>query len=109
MGRKGIYYGWIIVGVALVSMTFWFGIRSSFSVFYVALLEEYPWSRAKSAGVQSVALMVYTVLAPLVGGLIDRFGPRRIILPGIGILFAGLMMCAGLDKKDTAIPNSIVP
>jgi MFS family permease len=38
--------------------------------------------------------MVYTVLAPLVGGLIDRFGPRRIILPGIGILFAGLMMCA---------------
>ncbi|MBN1102431.1 MAG: MFS transporter [Deltaproteobacteria bacterium] len=96
MGRGKFYYGWIIVGVGLVSMAFWFGIRSSFSVFYVALLEEYPWSRAESAGVQSVALMVYTVLAPLVGGLIDRFGPRRIILPGIGILFAGLMMCASM-------------
>jgi len=44
--RKGIrfpdvYYGWIIVGVGLVSMVFWIGIRSSFSVFYVALLEEF--------------------------------------------------------------------
>jgi len=96
MGSKRLYYGWIIVGVGLVSMAFWFGIRSSFSVFYVALIEEYPWSRAESAGVQSVALMVYTVLAPLVGGLIDRFGPRRVILPGIGVLFAGLMMCASM-------------
>jgi hypothetical protein len=44
--RKGIrfpdvYYGWIIVGVGRVSMAFWIGIGSSFSVFYVALLEEF--------------------------------------------------------------------
>ncbi|MCK4985803.1 MAG: hypothetical protein KAS40_09815, partial [Desulfobacterales bacterium] len=61
------YYGWIIVAVALISMAFWLGIRSSFSVFYVALLDEFPWSRAGSAGVQSMALITYTFMAPLVG------------------------------------------
>jgi sugar phosphate permease len=71
------YYGWIIVAVASVSMAFWLGIRSSFSVFYVALLEEFPWNRGESAGVQSMALITYTILAPLVGGLIDRFAPRK--------------------------------
>ena len=88
------FYGWIIVMVALVSMAFWIGIRTSFSVFYVALLEEFSWSRGDSAGAQSLALITYTVLAPLVGWLIDRFGPRRVIVPGILVLVIGLVMCA---------------
>ena len=94
---RRIYYGWIIVGVGLISMAFWLGIRSSFSVFYVALLEEFPWSRAGSAGVLSMALITYTILAPLAGGLIDRFGPRRIIVPGVLILAMGLVCCATID------------
>jgi len=99
MGTKswGIYYGWIIVAVGLVSMAFWYGIRSSFSIFYVALLEDFPWSRGESAGVQSLALITYTILAPLVGGLIDRFGPRRVIVPGILILSSGLILCGSIE------------
>jgi MFS family permease len=95
---RGVYYGWIIVAVALISMAFWFGIRTSFSVFYVALLEAFPWGRGEAAGVQSMALITYTVLAPLVGGLIDRFGPRRIIGMGIILLALGLILCASLSS-----------
>jgi len=92
--RRDFYYGWIIVAVALVSMAFWFGIRSSFSIFYVALLEDFPWNRGDSAGVQSMALITYTIMAPLVGGLIDRFGPRRVVVLGIIVLTTGLMLCS---------------
>jgi MFS family permease len=92
-----IYYGWIIVAVALISMAFWFGIRANFSVFYVALLEEFGWNRGGSAGVQSMALITYTVMAPLVGGLIDRFGPRRVVVPGILILALGLILCRSIE------------
>lgn len=92
-----LYYGWIIVAVAMVSMAFWFGIRSNFSVFYVALLEEFAWNRGDSAGVQSMALITYTAMAPLVGGLIDRFGPRRVVVPGILILVLGLILCRTIE------------
>jgi MFS family permease len=98
--RPGIYYGWVIVAVALISMAFWLGIRSSFSVFYVALLEDFHWTRAGSAGVQSIALITYTLLAPLVGGLIDRFGPRRVVVPGILILAFGLMLCSTIKSLN---------
>lgn len=98
--RPQIYCGWIIVGVALVSMAFWLGIRSSFSVFYVALLEEFHWTRAGSAGVQSMALLIYTILAPLVGTLIDRFGPRRVVLPGILVLALGLVLCSQIETLN---------
>jgi len=96
-GSSSFYYGWIIVAVALISMGFWLGIRSSFSVFYVALLEEFPWNRGNSAGVQSMALITYTILAPIVGGLIDRFGPRRVVVPGILVLALGLVLCSTVD------------
>jgi MFS family permease len=92
-----IYYGWIIVAIALVSMGFWLGIRTSFSVFYVALLEDFPWNRGDTAGVQSMALISYTILAPPVGGLIDRFGPRRVIIPGILVLALGLSLSATVE------------
>ncbi len=101
IGRKiiknplsGFFYGWTIVAVALVSLGFWMGIRSSFSVFYVALLDDFSWSRGDSAGVQSLALIAYTVCAPLVGGMIDRYGPRRVIAAGILVHALGLMLCA---------------
>ncbi|MFC1798887.1 MFS transporter [Thermodesulfobacteriota bacterium] len=88
------YYGWVIVAIGLLSMVFWMGIRSGFSVFYVALLDEFQWSRGSSAGVQSVSMIVYTICAPVVGSLIDRFGPRKVIAAGVLVLSCGLILSA---------------
>jgi MFS family permease len=88
------YYGWVIVGIAFLSMGVWLAMRATFSVFLVVLLKEFNWSRAAAAGVQSLSFVVYTCSAPLVGMLIDRFGPRRVILPGIILLCVGLLLSA---------------
>jgi MFS family permease len=87
------FYGWIIVALGLLGMAAWTGIRTSFAVFYTALLDEFGWSRGGAAGVQSLSYVVYLILAPLAGGLIDRFGPRRVILPGLVIMCGGLVLC----------------
>jgi MFS family permease len=93
-----IYYGWVIVAIAFVSMAFWWGINSSFSVFFVALLEEFSWGRGESAAIMSSAALVYTVMAPLVGVLIDRLGPRKVIVPGIVVLFVGLSLSSTIHS-----------
>ena len=98
MKTRSFYYGWVIVGLALVSMGFWAGLRSSFAIFYVALLDEFSWSRGGAAGVQSMAYIVYVFLAPVAGWLIDRFGPRRVILPGTMLLAAGLALSANTNS-----------
>ena len=56
------------------------------------LLDEFQWSRGSSAAVQSISLIVYTVCAPIVGYLIDRFGPRKVIVTGVSVLAAGLAL-----------------
>jgi len=92
------YFGWIIVGLAFCSLAFWFGIRISFSVFYVTLSSEFPWGAGPLAGAQAIALVAAMASAPLIGALIDRYGPRKIILPGILMTSAGLMLCATMSS-----------
>ena len=93
-----IYFGWIIVGLAFCSLAFWFGIRTSFSVFYVTLSLEFPWGAGPLAGAQATALVAAMGSAPLIGALIDRYGPRKIILPGILMTSAGLALCATMSS-----------
>jgi MFS family permease len=93
MKPRKFYYGWTIVGLSIISMGFWFGIRTTFSVFFVALIDYFHWGRAEAAGAQSVAMFVYMIMAPIIGTLVDRIGPRRVILPGIILTGLGLFLC----------------
>jgi MFS family permease len=93
MKSAKFYYGWVIVGLAMISMSFWFGIRTTFSVFFVALIDHFHWSRAEAAGAQSIAMLVYMIMAPIIGTLVDRVGPRKTILPGIFLTGLGFLLC----------------
>ncbi|MBN1104194.1 MAG: MFS transporter, partial [Deltaproteobacteria bacterium] len=96
--KRLVFYGWVIVLIAFVSMAFWFGFRTMFSVFLVALVEDFGWGRAETSGVQSLAMIVYIAAAPIAGGLVDRFGPRRVIVPGIVILAAGIGLSSTIHR-----------
>jgi MFS family permease len=93
MKSAKFYYGWVIVGLGMISMSFWFGIRTTFSVFFVALIDHFGWNRAEAAGAQSIAMLVYMVMAPIIGTLVDRMGPRKTILPGIFLTGLGFLLC----------------
>ena len=94
---KTFFYGWVVVGLAIVSMSYWFGLRTTFSLFFVALIDHFHWGRAETAGVQSVAMIAYTVTAPVIGILVDRIGPRKVILPGIALMGVGLFLCSRIQ------------
>ncbi|MCX8116406.1 MAG: MFS transporter [Desulfobacterota bacterium] len=96
--QRRFYYGWVIVALASISMAFWYAFRTSFSLFFVALIDHFQWSRAETAGVQSLGMLVYMVMAPLVGYLVDRIGPRRVLLPGVLLMGLGLLLCTQIDS-----------
>ena len=83
---KPIFYGWIIVGVSTISMAVIYGIRSSFSVFFPPILDEFGWSRGSTAFMLSLNLLIYGFMAPVAGALGDRWKPRTVMIVGIIIL-----------------------
>ncbi|MEM3485767.1 MAG: MFS transporter [Candidatus Bathyarchaeia archaeon] len=94
MKVRKVFYGWMIVVVSFLSMAFWMGIRSSFSVFYASLLDDLRWTRADLAFAQSLTFVMYMVTVPFIGGFIDRFGPKKVIIPGVVLTSTGLVLCS---------------
>ena len=97
-GRRGIYYGWVIVAVMFVTLFISLGFRFAFGVFYSAILDETGWGRAETAGVVSAAMIVYACTAALSGYLFDRLGARVLFPIGALCMGAGLMLCSVSDS-----------
>jgi len=80
-----------MLGGAFAAFTVAAGIMHSYAVFLVAFIEEFRWGRAETSIPYSVSQLVAGGSSPLVGALVDRLGPRRLLLLGGGLLFAGLV------------------
>ena len=90
---------WIIVGFSFVMAALAYGSTYySFSVFFVALLNEFGWSRSLTAGAYSLFLLFLGFAGPFVGSMVDRFGPRRVFLSGSIVLGAGLALCSLIHR-----------
>ena len=96
-GRRGIYYGWVIVAVMFVTLFVSLGFRFAFGVFYSAILDETGWLRAETAGVVSASMIVYAGTAALSGYLFDRLGARVVFPVGAFCMGAGLMLCSASE------------
>lgn len=91
--RQGrFFYGWVIVAVSFLTLFLVVGTRFSLGVFYVAILEEYHWTRAETAGAFAVMLLVHAVFSLAIGVLFDRWGPR--VLFPLGALMISLAFAA---------------
>jgi MFS family permease len=90
--RRGPFYGWIIVGTAFVTMGLVVNARTSFSLLFPSILDEFGWSRGLTASPFAVGLLVVTPVAPLLGLLMDRLGPRVVLPAGVALVSAGLAL-----------------
>jgi MFS family permease len=86
-------YGWWIVFVAAVGLSMGYGpvVTFTFGVFLRMLNQEFGWSRGDISQAFSISLFVMSLVFPLVGRLVDRFGARKVIIPSIIFFGLGLM------------------
>ena len=77
---------WLVIGTVWITLAIASGLYFSFPVFFVALVEEFGWSRGATAAAFSISSVVQGVISPLVGMLVDRLGPRRVMLGGATLL-----------------------
>ncbi len=89
--KSPLFYGWTIVGICFLTLAVGGSTTGSFSIFYVAVLKEFHWSRADTAGAFSLSMLVFSVCGPLVGWLMDRFGARRVMPFGVIVLTIGVL------------------
>jgi MFS family permease len=89
--RPAFFYGYVILALCFANMIVMRGVNGAFGVYYLALLEEFSWSRSDGATIASANFFVYAIASPLVGLAFDKFGPRVLMPLGAFLVGAGLV------------------
>src|SRR6266446_9157864 len=78
LSKKASAQGWLVVAGCFTGVLMGPALVGSiFSVFFAALLESLPWSRAGIAFAYSLYIMVYGLSGPVVGRWCESFGPKK--------------------------------
>ena len=98
--KKGkIFYGWwVVLSAALMQ---WYGAGVwfyGFSVVFKAILSEFGWARAVTAGAFSLARLEGGLEGPFVGWVIDKMGPRKMALFGAVVAGLGYLLLARMNS-----------
>ena len=86
LGRR-VYYGWVMVGVMFSANLSAFVFNTSLGLFFTPLEAEFGWERSQISVAPLFGTVLASVLAPMFGYLIDRFG-SRLLMVVLGLIAA---------------------
>ncbi len=96
---KRLFYGWYMVGAGSAIQFLQAALMTQAFGAYVAVLQaERGWSKTALSGAAALNQLEAALLGPVLGWIIDRFGPQGMIRAGIVVFGLGLML---LSRTDT--------
>ena len=93
--------GWTLVLAASLGFSFFSIMLVSVGLFMEPLGEEFEWSRTLLSSGPAIATIVTAVLGPFLGMLVDRFGARKIALPGLVLTTMSIVSFSLLNGSPT--------
>jgi MFS family permease len=96
---SGIFYGWRMVGLVSIIRIVGGGLHQfGFTVFFLPISQDLGISRAATSLAFSLSRAQGAIEAPLVGYLIDRYGPRPIMVTAVFLAGVGYILLSWADN-----------
>ena len=94
-----IFYGWRMVGLVSLIRVVGGGLHQfGFTVFFLPISQDLGLSRAATSLAFSLSRAQGAIEAPLVGHLIDRYGPRPIIVTAVFLAGVGYILLSWVNS-----------
>ncbi|MFC1930564.1 MFS transporter, partial [Chloroflexota bacterium] len=88
-----VFYGWWVIGACiLISVCTGGFIHYGFSAMLEPIANKFGWSYAQISVAASIRGLETGLLAPLLGVLVDRWGPRKLMFSGAIVLGLALIL-----------------
>jgi MFS family permease len=85
------HYAWIVVAITFLALLVTSSVRAVPGVLITPLEREYGWDRATISAAIAVSILTFGLGGPLSGTLVNRFGPRKVILLRSSLVARGLL------------------
>ncbi len=96
---SGLYYGWRMIGLTALIRTIGGGLHSfGFTVYFLPIQKELGISNAATSLAFSLARAEGAIEGPLAGYLIDRFGPKPVILTAALMCGTGYLLFSTVES-----------
>jgi len=86
-----LHYAWVVVGITFLALLVAAGVRAAPGVLIKPLEAEFGWDRASISLAVAISILTFGLGGPVSGGLVDRFGPRRVMFGGMLVVGVGLL------------------
>jgi MFS family permease len=94
-----IFFGWYIVGACVIITLYTGGVvHFGFTAVFEPIAKEFSWSYAQVSLASSLRGLEMGLLAPFMGFLVDRCGPRKLIFLGSCTTFAGFLLLSNVHS-----------
>jgi MFS family permease len=92
------HYAWVVLGVTFLALLAGAGIRATPSVLIVPLEEEFGWTRSTISFAISINILLYGLMGPFAGGLMQRLGIRRTTIGALALLATGVALATQVTR-----------
>ena len=89
--RHGIHYGWVMVGLTFLTTVCTSAATTLPGVLLLPMMAEFGWARADIASAMGLMLIMFAVAAPFGGGMMLRYGLRRVVIASAIMTTAALL------------------
>ena len=97
-----VFYGWWIVAAGFFIAVYIGGfIHFGFTAVFEPIRSIFGWSYAQISFAASLRGLQMSLFAPIVGLLMDRWGPRRLVFAGAIIIGLGLLLLSSINSLAT--------
>lgn len=94
-----VFYGWYIVAACFIIALYMSGtVFYGFTAIFEPIAEEFGWSYTSISIAASIRGLEAGLLAPVVGIMVDRWGPRRLIFGGVLCIGLGLLLLSRVQS-----------
>ncbi|GEP04170.1 MFS transporter [Methylobacterium oxalidis] len=95
---RGLHYGWAVAAVTFLTMLVTAGAVGAPGVLILPLQQEFGWSTAEISSALALRLVLFGLMGPFAAALMNRYGPRRIVLIALGLIGASLAASLAMDR-----------
>jgi MFS family permease len=95
---RKLFYGWKMVGAGCGLQFLQAGLlHHAFGGYVAVLQDDRGWSKTALSGAAALQQMEAAILGPLLGWVMDRFGPQGVIRVGVFLFGGGFMLLSQVD------------
>jgi sugar phosphate permease len=98
LARRGLHYGWVVVGTTFLTMLVTAAAVGAPGVLLLPLQREFGWSTAAISSALAMRLVLFGLMGPFAAAFINRYGMRNVTLCALALIGSGLALSLAMNR-----------